>query len=259
VSIWLLLTVVTLPATLGFAQGQAATRAHRLEHPTQAINAYEEKEVEFANGEIKLAGVILLPKRIIKAPGIVIIHGSGSNDRTNAWAAAFAMGLAERGIAMLLPDKRGSGRSSGDWKRASFEDLADDAIAGVETLRGYSQVKPGSVGVLGLSQGGHIAPLAATRSSHVAFVINISGSTVPITEQMIDEVEKLAERAGFTEEQIDRVNVLHGRAIDYGLTEEGWEDYHANLERELKDDLAGHDIIEPFPSSRDHWVWQWVR
>jgi hypothetical protein len=126
---------------------------------------------------------------------------------------------------VLLPDKRGSGSSAGDWRAASFEVLAGDAIAGVEALRGLEAVDPERVGVLGLSQGGHVAPLAGRRSTDVAFVVGVSGSVVPITEQAIDEVEKLAERAAFDPAQIERVNALHRLAIRYGLSGEGWERY----------------------------------
>jgi acetyl esterase/lipase len=160
---------------------------------------------------------------------------------------------------VLLPDKRGSGRSGGDWRTASFEDLADDAIAAVAALRALDGVDRDRVGLVGLSQGGHIAPLAARRSADVAFLVNISGSAVPIVEQVIDEVEKLAQRAGFTQEQVDRVNALHRKAADYALSGGGWEAYAESLERALESDLASHGVVEPFPRTPDHWVWAWAR
>ncbi|MDX1644774.1 MAG: alpha/beta hydrolase, partial [Thermoanaerobaculia bacterium] len=120
-------------------------------------------------------------------------------------------------------------------------------------------IDPERVGVIGLSQGGHIAPLAAGRSDDIDFVISISASAVPITEQVVDEVEKLARRQGFTDEQIERVNSLHRLAIQYGLTGQGWEAYEESLQGALASDLAGHDVVEPFPRDRDHWVWSWAR
>lgn len=219
-----------------------------------------ETEASFANGDVRLAGVVLsAPGGGAPRPGAVIVHGSGTSDRTQAWAADFARGLAERGFAVLLPDKRGSGESGGDWRTASFEDLADDAIAAVAALRAVEGVDPGRVGLVGLSQGGHVAPLAARRSATVAFVVDVSGSAVPITEQVVDEVEKLAQRAGFTPEQVERVNALHRLVIRYGLTGEGWEEYETALARALGSDLAGHGVVEPFPRTRDHWVWSWAR
>lgn len=220
---------------------------------------FSETEVEFMNGQIRLAGVVLLPNKQTKAPAVVIIHGSGDSDRDQVWARQFAEGLAQRGIAVLLPDKRGSGKSGGDWKKASFEELADDAIAGVELLRQHTKVKSGVVGVMGLSQGGKIAPLAATRSSQIAFVVSVSSSVVPLMEQVADEVEKAAERAKFSPQQIERVNEIQRRAAHYAATGAGWEEYRTLLEKELKSDLAGRGVVEPFPRERDHWVWQWAR
>jgi hypothetical protein len=219
------------------------------------------KEVVFKNGDIRLAGVVVssVDGRGEPAPGIVVIHGSGTSDRTQPWASNFARGLAARGFIVLLPDKRGSGSSGGDWRTASFEDLADDAVAAVAALREVDAVDPDRVGVVGLSQGGHVAPLAGRRSSSVAFVVGVSSSAVPITEQAIDEVEKLAERAGFVPEQVARVNALHRLAIRYGLTGEGWERYEESLARALDGDLAGHGVVEPFPRTREHWVWSWAR
>lgn len=216
-------------------------------------------EVTFSSHGVDLAGVVLSPIGDAPRAGMVVIHGSGPSDRNQAWAAAFARGLAERGFSVLLPDKRGSGESGGDWRRASFEVLADDAIAAVEALTAFGGVDPGRVGVIGLSQGGHIAPLAASRSDAIAFVMSISASTVPITEQVVDEVEKLARRQGFTDEQIERVNALHRLAIHYGLTAEGWEAYEESLARALESDLAGHGVVEPFPRDPGHWVWTWAR
>lgn len=239
----------------------AATPAAAQATSGAAAPALHEREVSFPNGDVRLAGVVLSPTAggDETAPAVVIIHGSGPSDRSQAWAAGFARGLAERGFVVLLPDKRGSGRSGGDWRSASFEDLADDAIAGVEALRGLDGVDRDRVGLVGLSQGGHVAPLAAGRSADVAFVVDVSGSAVPIVEQVIDEVEKLAQRAGFTPEQVDRVNALHRQAIAYGLSGEGWDDYRASLERALAGDLAGHGVVEPFPRTRDHWVWAFAR
>lgn len=228
---------------------------------TDGAGGLAETEISFSNGEIALAGVVLSASRDRQdpAPGAVIIHGSGSSDRSQPWASEIARGLAERGFVVLLPDKRGSGRSAGDWRTASFEDLADDAIAAVGALRALEGVDRDRVGLVGLSQGGHVAPLAAGRSAEVAFVVGISGSAVPIVEQVIDEVEKLAQRAGFTQEQIDRVNALHRKAVGYALSGDGWAAYEEDLERALQSDLAGHGVIEPFSGDQDHWVWAWAR
>ena len=91
--------------------------------------AFTERDVqaEAADGAV-LAGVLLMPPGAGPFPGAVIIQGSGDSDRTNFWARSIAQVLANGGIATLLPDKRGTGLSEGDWSCASFETLARDAL-----------------------------------------------------------------------------------------------------------------------------------
>lgn len=218
-----------------------------------------EREVRFESEGIALAASVLIPKQPGPHPGLVLVHGSGPSDRSQTWAAGFARGLASRGLAVLFPDKRGCGRSEGDWKTADFETLARDAIAGAELLAAEEKVIDDYVGAIGLSQGGHLVPLAAGLSTQIAFVIDVSGSTASLTDQVVDEVEKMAERAGLTPAQIDEVNEVHRLAIRFGLTGEGWEDYRRALDAALKGPWGGRGVAEGFPQTKDSWVWTWAR
>ncbi|HET9012723.1 MAG TPA: alpha/beta fold hydrolase, partial [Gemmatimonadaceae bacterium] len=87
--------------------------------------------------------------------------------------------LVERGVAALIYDKRGVGNSGGDWRTSSLDDLAGDAIAGVELLRHEAGIDPERIGIHGHSQGGTMAPMVAVRSGHVAFIVASSASAVP--------------------------------------------------------------------------------
>jgi pimeloyl-ACP methyl ester carboxylesterase len=217
----------------------------------------ERREVTFSNGDVTLAGTVLLPSRDEPVPGVVIIHGSGDSDRGNAWTSAWADALASRGIAVLHPDKRGCGASEGDWRIADFPTLAGDAVAAVTALGDLEQVDASRVGVLGFSQGGYVAPLAAASSDRVRFAGAVSGSVVSMVQQIVDEVELAAERAGFTAEQVARVTALHRLAIHYGMTGVGWEAYATARQAALDSDLA--PVVEPFPDTPDHWIWRWGR
>lgn len=148
---------------------------------TDCVSATD--ELRYRSDSIALAGLLLLPPGGRPVPGAVIVQGSGPSDRTNAWARAIAEEFVCNGVAVLLTDKRGGGASGGDWRRASFEDLARDAVAGVRTLRGRREILADRVGLIGLSQGGWVVPLAAARSGTVAFVVNISGAAVSFAEQ----------------------------------------------------------------------------
>jgi dipeptidyl aminopeptidase/acylaminoacyl peptidase len=147
------------------------------------------QEVSFRNVEqnLNLTGMLFLPDGEKPYPAVVIIHGSGSSQRDNPWYLSLTKYLQDNGIAVLLPDKRGSVESEGDWRSATFYELATDTIAGIEFLQDEYKDQIHSIGVLGASQGGQIAPIAATRSDDISFVINVVGSVVPFHQALIYE------------------------------------------------------------------------
>ena len=226
----------------------------------QPSASYQRTEVRFQNAELALSGTLFVPEGPGPFPGVVIIHGSGTSDRSNPWTTAYAEALASRNVAVLYPDKRGSGESAGNWKRASFQELASDAVAGVRYLEQANRINPERVGVIGFSQGGHVAPVAATQLSALDFVISVSGSTVPIVEQIADEVEMEAERKGLSPQQIETINDVHHLALTYGATGEGWDRYISRRREVLKHASPEvRNVIEPVPDNKDHWVWSWAR
>ncbi len=88
---------------------------------------------------------------------------------------------------VLLPDKRGSEQSEGDWRTASFEDLSTDSVAAVSFLKNQEEATISDIGVIGLSQGGHIAPVVADQTQDIAFVVNIVGGVVPMHDLLVYE------------------------------------------------------------------------
>ena len=114
---------------------------------------YRVQEIEFANGDVTLVGNLILPEGDGPFPAIVFVHGSGTNDRDNAWLFRFADFFARRNVASVLPDKRGGGKSDGDWREVGLEDYAQDALAAIAALRARSDIS--SVGLFGSSQGGN--------------------------------------------------------------------------------------------------------
>lgn len=155
------------------------------EHPDPARYV----EVAFSNTEqdIPLGGLLFVPTGTGPFPAAVIIQGSGGSRRDNGWYLSLAHYLQDHGIAVLLPDKRGSNASGGDWRSASFEDLATDARAAVRFLRDQEPFSVGAIGLVGMSQGGWIAPIVASGSQDVAFVVDVVGSAVTTHEQLLYE------------------------------------------------------------------------
>jgi uncharacterized protein len=156
-------------------------------------------QVEFPNQaqEINLAGMLFLPEGDGPFPAVVVIHGSGTSSRANSWYLAFTHYLQQNGIAVLLPDKRGSEKSGGDWRTASFTDLATDTLAAVSYLRTTYPDQISKIGVLGASQGGQVAPIAAAQSEDITFMINVVGSAVPFYEALVYEENHNLRQMGF--------------------------------------------------------------
>ncbi len=109
------------------------------------------------------------------------------------------------------------------------------------------------MGVIGFSQGGHILPAAASRSRNVSFAIDVSGSVVPMKEQIADEVEMSAERAGLTAGQIKLVSEINALGLRFVETakDEDWNDYYVRLSRAREGLPASNPVFQRFPTNRD--------
>ena len=147
------------------------------------------EEISFRNLEqdIRLAGMLFVPEGDGPFPAAVIIHGSGPSFRNNRWPLTLAQHLQGNGVMVLLPDKRGSEKSGGNWRTASLDDLATDTNAAVAYLRDQDEVAVADVGVIGLSQGGRIAPLVADKSKDLDFLVSVVGGALPARELLVYE------------------------------------------------------------------------
>ena len=121
------------------------------------------------------------------SPVAVIIHGSGPSYRGNTWYLSVAQHLQQNGVAVLLPDKRGSEQSEGNWVGVGFNELATDTLAAVDFVRSRPEFGESPIGFVGMSQGGWIAPVAASHDPEIAFVVSMSGATVPTARQLLHE------------------------------------------------------------------------
>ena len=147
------------------------------------------KEVIFVNrfDSTQLAGMLFLPEQTDSFPMVVIIQGSGASKRANPWYLTVAQYLQQNGIGVLLPDKRGSEHSGGHWQGQPLEILATDTEAAIDYLRQESCLPISSMGIMGMSQGGWVAPIVAAHRPDVAFVIDMSGSVTTSNEQLLYE------------------------------------------------------------------------
>ena len=148
---------------------------------------YTTTEVTFHNDTVILSGTLRLPVNATQVPGLLFIHGSGAERRfSSEYMADF---FASRGIATLVFDKRGAGKSTGNWLNSSFQDLANDAIAGVKFLQGNSPIDPKKIGIFGHSQGGSICPMILNSYPGTAFGISAASAGVSMAESDWYEVQ----------------------------------------------------------------------
>jgi hypothetical protein len=151
------------------------------------LSSLKYKEIQFDNGDLRLAGMIFVPEGEGPFPVAIIIHGSGTSRRASKWYLSVTRHLQESGIAVLLPDKRGSEKSEGNWRGADFEDLAGDTKAAVEYVRYQELFTPSAIGLIGMSQGGWIAPIVAAEDKDLSFVVSMSGASVTTDKQLLHE------------------------------------------------------------------------
>jgi pimeloyl-ACP methyl ester carboxylesterase len=145
----------------------------------------ETEEVEFSGAGVRLSATITVPGPASASPGIVLIGGSGPSDRHNdGFFDLLRDHLVDAGVAVLAYDKRGAGRSSGNWATATVDDLAADAAAAVAALQARPQVT-GRAGVLGHSEGGWVALRLCARLATLRHLIINSCPAVSFAESEV--------------------------------------------------------------------------
>src|SRR6202011_1420261 len=189
-----------------------------------------DQDVRFRSGPNTLAGTLFLPRSIQKRhAAVVIFHGSGPEHRNSLMGRWFA----EQGVAALTYDKRGVGESTGDFRGIPFFDLCDDGLAAIAFLKARSDINPNQIGVWGLSQGGWLGPLAASRSKDVKFVIAVSGPGVSPGEQMIFYYCNQLRPAGLSANDIEQASALRRQVWEYLSTGSGYDVAQTALDRAM--------------------------
>lgn len=167
----------------------------------------------FGSGDIRLVGTLVLPEHRAPLGAIVVLHGASSPLRSSPLYEHLVETLPSLGIAVFMFDRRGSGESSGVREGASFEALADDGIAAVEVLRKDKRIDPERIGLWGLSQGGWLSVIAASRSPHVKFAISISAPMVTPDVQMMFSSTNMLRVFGYSQDAIDQMRATRS-AVD---------------------------------------------
>ena len=221
---------------------------------TQAIRKafYSEIPVRYSHSDVSIAGSLLLPSGPGPHPAIVMIHGSGGVTRDAL--RPFADHFARHGVAVLITDKRGTGLSTGRWVRATFDDLAEDALAGVRYLRSRPEIQASAIGVHGMSLGGWVAPLAAIKSREVSFVVVESAPVMTPLEHERLRVETTMRADGHKGETIAQAVAFMDQKFEVARTGQGWDRLEAAMASGAR---AGWLPYVNAPTTLDSLRWNW--
>jgi len=203
---------MTLPLLLERAHSKLEVK--RPQEPKPPI-PYRAEEVVFENLEagIRLAGTLTLPPSGGASPAVLLLSGSGAQDRDELVFGhrpflVLADYLTRRGIAVLRVDDRGVGGATGDFEMATAVDYVSDALTGVAYLKSREEIDRGSIGLVGHSEGGMIAPMAAVKSPDIAFIVLIASPGLPIKEMEFSEQARTLRANGAGSELIVRNRAL---------------------------------------------------
>jgi dienelactone hydrolase len=203
-----------------------------------------EQSVEFRSGEVTLHGTVTTAAGTTgQRPGIVLVHGAGPEKRAKYQAEAQAM--AQAGFVVLSYDKRSTGYS---LTQRSYAQLADDALAGVQLLSRRADVDPDKIGLWGFSEGGWVAPLAASHSTQVSYVVLVGASGVSPARQQAWYLENIIRHQGVAGSLPQTISVNGTRLLtDAGLFPEADYDSMPVLRRLRQPVLAmwGNDHQSP--------------
>lgn len=183
---------------------------------------YTDKEITFSSGDLTLAGTLSIPQGDGPFPAVILITGSGPQNRDEGLAPVaeikpfrdIADYLTRNGIAVLRYDERGVGASTGDFASATLQDFRDDASAAVDYLTTRDEIDSAKIGIIGHSEGGLLAPEISEINDNVAFVVTLGGPAVSMRDILLEQNRLVALSFGATEEQIQQALSSYGAVLD---------------------------------------------
>ncbi|MGB2907618.1 MAG: alpha/beta fold hydrolase [Candidatus Aminicenantaceae bacterium] len=220
---------------------------------------FREEEATYENQKagITITGTLTLPQGEGPFPAVLLITGSGAQNRDETIFnhkpfLVIADHLTRRGIAVLRVDDRGVGGTTGNLGESTTDELAGDVLTGVAFLKDHKEIDPERIGLIGHSEGGIIAPMAAARSEDVAFIILLAGTGLTGEEILYMQSELIQRANGMSEEDI-QTSLEDSKRI-YGVLKSGkdkqameeelrrmYEEDRAKLSEEEREEAVGSE------------------
>jgi hypothetical protein len=228
------------PLVLHRLKDESEIELRRPQNPTKPY-PYHDEDVTYDNKiqNVTLAATLTIPQGKGPFPAVVLITGSGPQDRDESLLGhkpflVLSDYLTRHGIAVLRADDRGTAKSTGNFATATTADFATDTEAGINYLKTRPEVDTHKIGLIGHSEGGIIAPMIAARNPDVAFIVMMAGSGVPGDEILVAQVEAIAESSGKTHDEAVKAGAKQREILTLVKTEKD----PAKLEKDLKEKLA---------------------
>lgn len=197
----------TFPLTLT-RKVQEKVQLKRPQEPVKPYPYYSE-DITFENKKdsITLAGTLTLPKKEGKFPVVVLITGSGPQNRDEELMGhkpflVLSDYLTRNGIGVLRFDDRGTFASKGNFAKATTFDFATDVESAVNYLKTRPEIDKKHIGLIGHSEGGIIAPIVATESKDVSFIVLMAGTAIPGSELLLHQQNLIGRASGMKEEDL---------------------------------------------------------
>jgi pimeloyl-ACP methyl ester carboxylesterase len=218
-----LVAILSAIAILVFRNKAAITDQPSLERPQEPAKpyAYISEEVSFQNSgaNIALSGILTLPAREGNYPAVVLISGSGPQNRDAELFGhkpflVISDYLTKQGIAVLRYDDRGFGKSTGDFSKATALDFASDVESALVYLKTRKEINPRKIGLVGHSEGGMIAPMVAARSQEVGFMILLAGPGIQGDSLLLMQQQIMQRALGVPETDIKKLSEINTEIID---------------------------------------------
>ena len=211
----------------------------KLVRPQEPIKPYPyyEEEITFRNEKagIDLAGTLTLPRKDGVYPVVILISGSGPQNRDEELLGhkpflVLSDHLTRNGIAVLRYDDRGTAASKGDFAKATTVDFSNDAKAAVDYLLKRKEINHKQIGLIGHSEGGIVAPIVAASSKDVAFIVLMAGTGIPGDQLLLLQQELIGRASGVSEEELKKNKLFNQGAFDMVI--------HSTDDDQLKKDLT---------------------
>jgi fermentation-respiration switch protein FrsA (DUF1100 family) len=251
-------------ASQSLPQTPGAASPARPQEPRAPL-PYRSEEVAYQNAAgVRLAGTLTLPEGGGPFPAVVLISGSGPQDRDSELFGhrpflVLADFLTRRGIAALRSDDRGVGESGGVFAEATTADFADDARAAVQYLRARPDIRRDAVGVVGMSEGGLVAPIVAGTPGTVDFAVLLGAPGVRGDQVLFQQAALIARAMGAPEPQIDYNRRVQAELFEAIVAEEDAAARAGRMEAVLRAQFAAVPDAERAArgltrAAEDEWI-----